>query len=269
MRLVFFLGKDYRTRTSFGSIMKGRTNDLIQGYIYCFGIWEPNLTHFIQSRLGGLSDRTFIDVGANVGYFSLLAGRCMPEGRIVSVEAFPSIYERLTENININEYRNINAVNCAVTESPHSVTMYYADDLNEGATTSRKGVYSTVPTVVEGLPLSDILSDLEISTTRMIKIDTEGAEYSVLKGMFSMLHLFPGDTEIVVEITPSALEDKEMLEIFDTFRHAGFFPYALSNRYDEEYYLYSRDVDRPVRMDVFPEKQTDIIFSRHDHKYLE
>jgi FkbM family methyltransferase len=268
LRVVFSLGKAYTTRTFFGSKMKGRTSDLIQGYIYCFGIWEPSLTRFIQSRLEGLSNRTFVDVGANIGYFSLLIGRCMPKGKVVAIEAFPTIFDHLIENININGYNNIKAVNCAATESPNPVSMYYAGVYNEGLTTSIKGIFNSAPTVVEGRPLGDILSDLEIRTTRLVKIDTEGAEYSVLKGMFPILHRFPKDVEIVVEITPSALDDKEMLEIFTSFKDEGFYPYVLQNPYDTEYYLFSKKTYRPTRMEAFPDTQTDIIFSRIDNKYL-
>ena len=248
--------------------MRGRSNDMVQGYIYYFGIWEPSLTRFIQSRLEGLNNRTFIIVGANVGYFSLLAARCMPRGKVVSVEAFPSIYDRLLENIKINGYKNIRAVNCAASENLQAVKMFQADSCNEGATTAIKGRYETQPTVVKGLPLSDILSDLEIKTTRLIKIDVEGAEYSVLKGMFPILHRFPKDVEIVVEITPSALDEKKMLQIFSLFREEGFYPYVLHNTYDPKYYMFSKKTHRPAKMEAFPVEQTDIIFSRIDNKYL-
>jgi FkbM family methyltransferase len=248
--------------------MKGRTYDLVQVYIYCFGIWEPNLTNFIQNRLEGLSNRTFVDVGANIGYFSLLVGQCMPRGNVVAIEAFPTIFNQLIENININGYNNIKAVNCAATESSHPVSMYYGGVYNEGATTSIKGKFNSAPIVVEGRPLGDILSDLEIRTTRLVKIDTEGAEYSVLKGMFPILNQFPTDVEIVVEITPSALDEKKMFEIFTSFKDEGFYPYVLQNPYDAEYYLSSKKTYRPTRMEAFPDKQTDIIFSRIDNKYL-
>ncbi|MBT8038099.1 MAG: FkbM family methyltransferase [Verrucomicrobiae bacterium] len=248
--------------------MKGRTNDLIQRYIYCFGMWEPNLTRFIQGRLEGLSERTFIDVGANIGYFSLLAARCMPNGKVVAIEAFPCIYDRLKENVQMNGYDNIEVVNCAATDDSHPIAMYHADRSNEGATTSIKGIFDSAPTVVEGRPLSGILSELKIRTTRLVKIDTEGAEYSVLKGMFPILHLFPKDAEVVVEITPSALDENEMLEIFTKFKDAGFFSYKLENKYEVEYYLSHQQDHRLAKMEVLPDKQTDVIFSRIDGAYL-
>jgi len=269
LRLVFFLEKNYTTRTVYGSKIRGRTNDLIQGYIYCFGVWEPNLTSFIRKRLEGLGERTFVDVGANIGYFSLLSAQLMPGGRVVSVEAFPGIYDHLRENIRINGYGNIRAVNCAAVESPHPVSMYHAGAFNEGATTSVEGIYDSAPIVVEGRPLSDILSASEIRTTRLVKIDTEGAEYSVLGGLFPVLHEFPEDVEIIVEITPSILGEEKTQEIFASFRDRGFVPYVLLNSYDPEYMLFSRKITAPARMKDFPDRQTDIIFSRTDSEYLD
>ena len=41
----------------------------------------------------------FVDIGANIGYFSLLAAELMPRGRIISIEALPSTFDKLKENI--------------------------------------------------------------------------------------------------------------------------------------------------------------------------
>ena len=58
-------------RTRFGSDIPVTTADLIQRYLYLFGSWEPNLTHWISARIR--PGDTVIDVGANIGYFTLLA----------------------------------------------------------------------------------------------------------------------------------------------------------------------------------------------------
>lgn len=67
----FWRRRQFTTRTHFGAKMKVTSNDFVQGYIYYFGVWEPNLTHFVTNRLTKNKTRTFIDVGANIGYFSL------------------------------------------------------------------------------------------------------------------------------------------------------------------------------------------------------
>ncbi|MGW8556570.1 hypothetical protein [Streptomyces tubercidicus] len=58
-------------RTRFGVATAVDTQDLIQRYVYMFGVWEPHMPHWLQRRLR--PGDTYIDVGANIGYFSLLA----------------------------------------------------------------------------------------------------------------------------------------------------------------------------------------------------
>ena len=256
--------------TVFGTRMKVRTNDLVQGYIYYFGIWEPNLAYFIKERLERNSHRTFIDVGANVGFFSLLAAKLLSTGKVVAIEAFPSFYEKLLENVRLNKNNNIRVINLAATEKPCQISIYHAGNSNEGATTSLKGKFQSEPVEVKGLPLSDILSDSEIKMAKLIKIDTEGAEYSVLRGLFPILDKMATDVEVVVEITPGALKADEMLSIFSQFSEAGFFPYVLNNDYSLEYYLSLKTVQNLSlsRMDSLPKKQTDIVFSKIDNKHI-
>lgn len=256
------------THTSFGDRIKVRINDLVQGYIYFFGVWEPNLTAFVKSRLKDNSERTFIDVGANIGYFTLLGAKLLPKGNVVSIEAFPSLYDRLLENISLNKYHNVRAVNLAATDKESAIPMYHAHCGNEGATTSIQGKFDSEPIIVKGLPLSDILSETEIASARLIKIDVEGAEYSVFCGLHSILNKMPDDVEVVIELNPKILTEDEMSYILSSFREAGFFPYVLNNSYDPEYYLFSQDTSPPKKMKEIPVLQTDIIFSRINREQL-
>src|SRR5262249_45653444 len=153
----FWRARRYTARTKFGAVMTGQSKDFVQRYIYYFGVWEPNLTEFIRRRLAANpSRRTFVDVGANVGYFTLLASRLLPLGQVVAIEAFPSIYEELLRNIYLNNCSNIRAVPFAATERTEQLSMFYAGPLNEGRTTLVAGNHSSPPTLVEGKPLADL-----------------------------------------------------------------------------------------------------------------
>src|SRR6056297_3485035 len=88
----------YTVRTVDGIRMHGRSTDVVQGYIYYFGVWEPNLTEFLRNQLQDPA-RVFVDVGANVGYFSLLASKLLSSGRVISIEPYPSTYQALAHNI--------------------------------------------------------------------------------------------------------------------------------------------------------------------------
>jgi hypothetical protein len=122
--------------------------------------------------------------------------------------------------------------------------------------------------IVEGLPLAQILSDEEVATTRIIKIDVEGAEGSVLEGIWPLISRMPKDVEIVVEVSPLDLGANAVREIFASFEKEGFFTYSLYNSYNPEYYLYSAKAYEPQRLSSLPAAKMDLVFSRVDAPYL-
>jgi FkbM family methyltransferase len=252
----------YTKRTKFGALMSGRTADVVQGYIYYFGVWEPNLTAFISSRLKNNSARTFVDVGANVGYFSLLAASHLIRGHVVAIEAFPSIFQKLENNIKLNEHKNIRLLPYAVTDKRRDILMFHAGEGNEGATTSVAGKFESEPIRVPGNSLINLLTEDEIRNIKIIKIDVEGAEYSVVMGMAELIKSLPIDAEVVIEITPSAYSKGQLAEVFDIFKAAGFFPYCLENPYDPGYYIENSLPVRPTPLRELPTTQTDVVFSR-------
>jgi FkbM family methyltransferase len=190
-------------------------------------------------------------------------------GKVVAIEAFPSVYDRLVENIRMNGYENIHAVNLAASDKSCSIDMFHAGHGNEGATTSIKGIFASTPISVKGLPLSEILSCSDIESTRLIKIDTEGAEYSVLKGLFPILKEMQNDVEVIVEISPEVLQEGQIEYIFESFSTQGFFAYELCNDYSLEYYLYKKPAVRGLnRLEGYPKRQMDVIFSKEARKSL-
>jgi len=104
--------------------------------------------------------------------------------------------------------------------------MYYAGPKNEGATTSISSLAKTdTPVTVRGKPLSELLSEEEVRTMLMMKIDVEDAELSVINGMLSLFDKFQADVEIIVEVIPKALGEVKLESIFRIFEEAGFNAY--------------------------------------------
>lgn len=211
---------------------------------------------------------TFVDVGANVGYFSLLAAKLLPSGKVIAFEAFPSIYEKLNRNIALNRYVNIEAHNIAVTDVKKEVAMYHSTH-NEGATTSKVNNYNELPTeysdlsvTVQGAPLPDMIPNSEIDKIRLIKIDVEGAEYDVLSGMYPLISRLPVDAEIIVEITPEVLTPEQLTDIFDSMAKFGFTAYQIENTYSPDYYMNFGVAQEPCLLLEKPENQLDILFTR-------
>ena len=119
--------------TVFGSRTAGDMRDIIQQYIYYFGLWEPNLTRYLRERLK--PGDTFVDVGANIGYFSLRVSHCVgPSGSVVSIEASPRIFAALQANLKRNQTQNVRAINIAVSNEAGTLKLYGGGIFNSGAT---------------------------------------------------------------------------------------------------------------------------------------
>ena len=250
---------DFVTKAN-GFVVAGNTNDLIQGYLYWFGVWEPNLTDFVMRRMSDAPNRVFVDVGANIGYFTTLVAKCCPQSSVVSIEAFPPTVEKLRLNLGRNSVANARIIDVAVSDTEGIVEFFYAGRFNEGATTTVKGRFQSTALPVACKPLSALLTDDEIAAARLIKIDVEGAELRVIHGLVSILPLLPEDCEVIVEISGDSVEGSGF--IYDAFAAHGFHAYELENDYDPLSYLYPQAPRRPQRLSAIPKKQTDVVFSR-------
>src|SRR5207302_8172950 len=103
---------DFAAPTVLGSKVAGNTRDIVQREIYTFGVYDPHLTDWIRRSLA--PGDTFIDVGANSGYFTLLASKLVGEsGEVVAKEPCTTIIGILKRNLAINNATNVHTVNAA------------------------------------------------------------------------------------------------------------------------------------------------------------
>ncbi|MBH48542.1 MAG: hypothetical protein CME71_10280 [Halobacteriovorax sp.] len=145
------------------------------------GLYELATSEFM-SRLLEYCDE-FVDIGANIGYFSLVALRNSKfKGTIHSFEPHPKIFEMLTHNINLQKSSaRFKGYNLGLSTSDSQMELYIPQDfaLNEGVASLEKpeGKHSKI--VVDVKRLDHILGH---DKKYILKIDTEGHEFSVLKG---------------------------------------------------------------------------------------
>ncbi|CAM5625762.1 hypothetical protein SVIOM342S_03588 [Streptomyces violaceorubidus] len=127
----------------------------------------------------------FVDVGANIGIFSVLAARLVGDGgRVVAIEASPDLHRHLVRNVRLNALSNVRALNAAVSDRARTLTFALASSRNTGAN-------SIVPYDgpvessfrARAQPLPELLDAAETAAARVIKIDVEGAEGSVVRGL--------------------------------------------------------------------------------------
>jgi FkbM family methyltransferase len=245
--------------TQWGGRLQCDPQEFIDQRILAFGVWEPQLTRVISDRLqpGDL----FVDIGANIGYYSALAGlKVGPAGKVIAIEASPSIFRRLAENVALNPIAaTMRLVNVAVSDARATLDFYRPTDTNTGRSSIFPGADMALEAQVEARPLHEILEPDELRRVRLVKIDIEGSEPPVVRSMLDNLHLYSGRMELVVEASASA----EWQSLFDRFRAAGFTAYAIPNNYAIEDYMRHRDESaEPARLSVLPTVQTDMLFTR-------
>ena len=260
------------TATAVGARFAVDTQDLIQRYLYLFGVWEPRMTLWLQRRLR--PGDTFVDVGANIGYFSVLASRLVgPAGRVLAIEASRAFHDRLTQNAALNGGTNIRAVHTAVSDKRQTLTFILASSANMGANSIVPYDGPAESTFeIEAHPLPDVLQADEIARARVIKIDVEGAEGSVVRGMEPLLDQLRPDAEITVEVTPERMAQlgHNVDELLATMREHGFHAYRLVNEYAPASYptALQGPAAVPIRWRGPVTGESDLIFSRTDAETL-
>jgi FkbM family methyltransferase len=224
--------------------------DSVPLYIYTFGVWEPDLTEFIRSRLR--PGDVFVDVGANIGYDTLLGARAVGEsGGAVSIEASPTVFERLQETLRLNGVPpQVRIINCAVSDKVGVLSLFAGPPTNVGATTTVPGQGMPQVAEVPARPLGDLLTPDELSRARLVKIDVEGGEIAVLTGMLDCVDRMPQDAEIAVELSPQMWEDPDATpaNVLQPWVERGFNVYQTTNSYQPARYLWPKSVDRPARV---------------------
>jgi FkbM family methyltransferase len=161
-------------------------------------LYEAETSQFLLSVLR--PGDTFVDVGAHVGYFGLLAATVVgPEGRVACFEPNAENYARLRENVVLNGYGNVRAFAAAATDHNGTMDLHVNLDNDGGHALWDVGHHSFnqrsrgAPSVreVEVVRLDSALAADGIGTPRVLKIDAEGAELHVLRGAQQLLENDP------------------------------------------------------------------------------
>ena len=165
-----------------------------------------------------------IDVGAHVGYYSLLAARLVGStGRVYSFEPEPSNHELLLGNIDRNEYRNIMAVRKAVSSSVGSTTLFLTALDNGRHSAYQHELPGRGITEVETTTIDAFLEDEGWPKIDLVKVDVEGAEKDVLRGMGLLLEKSPS-LILIMEFSPILLQGAAVnpLEFLDLVANQEF-----------------------------------------------
>lgn len=167
------------------------------------GRYERETTRiFEQTAKSGM---VVIDIGAHVGYFSLLAARRVgSEGRVYAFEPEPMNYDLLVKNAELNGYQNIDPIRKAVSSEVGVATLHLSALDNGRHSIFGQGLPQSRDETVETTTMDAFLEKEGWPTVGLVKVDVEGAELAVLQGMGSLLG---GSAELsmIIEFNPCLL----------------------------------------------------------------
>jgi FkbM family methyltransferase len=253
-------GRIYKAKTYFGSTMFCNATDVLQMMILHFGCWEPTISRLVE-RLVSPGD-TVIDVGANIGYDTLLASHLVgPTGNVVSIEANPTTFATIQKHLRVNGVSNVRAVNVAVSSQPGMLTLYEEGIYNSGAVTTLASRGFRAFATVDAKPLHSVLTCEEAAAAKLIKADVEGAESAVITSILDRLSDYSERMNLIIEVSPTD-DPTTWKELFGRLRDAGFSAYKIENMYRLEWYLKWR---RPAPLEPLlslPDDLTDVLFTR-------
>lgn len=214
-------------------------------YLHPFGFWwkiedesskrtflancENSTTNLIE-KVADSNQMMFVDVGANRGWYSLLATSLCSASVVIAFEPEASARSKLNENLEKNGYRNVRVFSCAVGANPHTAQIwsYFGND----------GMHTLYPiedwnaasgSQVEVRTLDECLGSVRNSKLPiLIKIDVEGSEMDVLRGGSEVLRR--DDVQLVVEINETLLRagQTSSAKIFEYLKSFGFSGYWIS-----------------------------------------
>lgn len=159
--------------------------DFIESQIYWQGVQEGDRgeIELLKSKLK--PDFIFLDVGANIGVFAMLAAKRLTSGRVYAFEPSQAHCDKFAMNVQLNDFKNIILNQCALSNKKTERKLFFPKSSNTGMA-SLYNIHSKMDVVLEEkihtITLDEYFFGNRIERLDAIKIDVEGSELDVLEG---------------------------------------------------------------------------------------
>ena len=209
--------------------MHVKAEDVVGRHIYKYGAHEPGATAFLTKTLEFRDGDVAIDIGANIGWYSLVLDRLAGDKRvdIYSFEPEPTNFELLERNVLENAATHVRPQARAVADAPGEMTMYLFKKSNRGRH-SLLASEGTDTVQVSTLTLDEFWesADLGERVPRFIKLDIEGFELMALRGGTRVVARCP---LVMLEYSPELMRAASVDpgELIRVMLNLGFVPHVL------------------------------------------
>ncbi|MGD0279294.1 MAG: FkbM family methyltransferase [Smithella sp.] len=180
-------------------------------------------------------DMTFVDVGANMGEFTLFMAKRLSKGSVIAFEPTKRMFEILQQNVKLNEFNNVKLFNIALGDRESKMPIYTSSENIEHEVWN-EGLFRLFPNEnvnvlleeIMVVPFDKIAKENNIQNVNIIKIDVEGAELYVLKGLEQVLKLFK--PKLLIEISREAFANAgyTVTDISNYIKDYGYTTYGFN-----------------------------------------
>jgi FkbM family methyltransferase len=202
------------------------TNDHLAQRLRCEEGFEPEVRQEVE-RIASRGVNV-IDIGANIGYYSILASRLIgPEKRVISFEPQATMVNKLRRNIEANALRNVEVFQYALADKSGTATFNLPPEGVEAfGSMHANGRFEVARTVeVEMHRLDDVLETLGNPKIGLVKMDAEGAELLILRGAAKLL-ASPDKPDLIFEANEVNCKPFGYC-VFDILQYVHSFGYRL------------------------------------------
>jgi FkbM family methyltransferase len=234
------------------------TQKLMMGAFSKGMVYEPEVVQAFTKILK--PGDGFIDVGAHIGYFSLWAATLVGEsGWVVTCEPERSNYDHILQNIQLNAFQNLQVLNIAVGAESKD-TQFFVNQDNDGGHAlwdvgehpfNKKSKSNPIPQAIRMETLDWVVEHYNLSNLKLIKIDTEGAEHSILQGANRLLTKVKVPY-IIAEMNHFGLQQMGTSE-------QAYLGYVRSCGY--ETYVLTPQSSRPIKLEAGQSYQSQMIYN--------
>lgn len=198
------------------------------------GVYEPQWTAWLSGIV--TPGMRVIDVGANLGYYSVLFGRCVgPTGRVVACEPEPFNRELLTRNLQEHGLADrVDVAACALADQAGSMRLHRDPrfaGVHSLSAANLTAPESDSPVDVPVLTLDDLVERHRLDCVDLVKIDAQGAEGWILRGAARTLSS-NRPIALLVELWPAGLANcgSSLDEVLTILAAAGFSGHVLRKK---------------------------------------
>jgi FkbM family methyltransferase len=174
--------------------------------LFVTGDFEPSEMSWVAANLK--DNMVFIDVGANMGIYTMFGAKLVgPGGRVLAIEPSEREFQRLSFHVAFNNLSNVTCVRLAAADEVGMAQLKVASEEKSGQNTLGEFVTESIEMLrvetVRISPLDRVIDQHKLERVDVIKIDAEGAELRVLRGLAGSLERWR--PKLLIELAPGAL----------------------------------------------------------------